>query len=68
MSQRLWAEGVPMHEFRAMIQNFSAAIIELDAALVREGCGTMATPSSRAVPQQCRRETRSARQSISDEE
>jgi len=32
MSQRLRAEGVPMHEFRATTQNFSPAIIELDAA------------------------------------
>ena len=27
MSQRLRAEGVPMHEFRATMQNFSPAII-----------------------------------------
>jgi phage terminase large subunit-like protein len=33
MSQRLRAEGVPMHEFRATTQNFSPAIIELDAAM-----------------------------------
>ena len=33
MSQRLRAEGVPMHEFRATMQNFSPAIIELDAAM-----------------------------------
>jgi len=26
-------EGVPMHEFRATTQNFSPAIIELDAAM-----------------------------------
>jgi hypothetical protein len=32
MSQRLRGEGVPMHEFRATTQNFSPAIIELDAA------------------------------------
>jgi len=33
MSQRLRAEGVPMHEFRATNQNFSPAIIEHDAAM-----------------------------------
>jgi hypothetical protein len=33
MSQRLRGEGVPMHEFRATTQNFSPAIIELDAAM-----------------------------------
>jgi phage terminase large subunit-like protein len=33
MSQRLQGEGVPMHEFRATTQNFSPAIIELDAAM-----------------------------------
>ncbi len=33
MSQRLRAEGVPMHEFRATTQNFSPAIIELEAAM-----------------------------------
>ncbi len=33
MSQRLRSEGVPMHEFRATTQNFSPAIIELDAAM-----------------------------------
>src|SRR6476620_12388545 len=33
MSQRLRTEGVPMHEFRATTQNFSPAIIELDAAM-----------------------------------
>ena len=33
MSQRLRMEGVPMHEFRATTQNFSPAIIELDAAM-----------------------------------
>jgi phage terminase large subunit-like protein len=33
MSQRLRAEGVPMHESRATTQNFSPAIIELDAAM-----------------------------------
>ena len=33
MSQRLRAEGVPMHVFRATTQNFSPAIIELDAAM-----------------------------------
>ena len=33
MSQRLRAENVPMHEFRATTQNFSPAIIELDAAM-----------------------------------
>src|SRR5690349_10353126 len=33
MSQRLRAEGVPMHEFRATTQKFSPAIIELDAAM-----------------------------------
>jgi phage terminase large subunit-like protein len=32
MSQRLRGEGVPMHEFRATTQNFSPAIVELDAA------------------------------------
>jgi phage terminase large subunit-like protein len=31
MSQRLHAEGVPMHEFRPTTQNFSPAIIELAA-------------------------------------
>ena len=33
MSQRLRAEGVPIHEFRATTQNLSPAIIELDAAM-----------------------------------
>jgi phage terminase large subunit-like protein len=33
MSQRLRAEGVPMFEFRATTQNFSPAIIEIDAAM-----------------------------------
>lgn len=33
MSQRLRAEGVPMHEFRATTQNFSPAIVELDAVM-----------------------------------
>jgi len=33
MSQRLRAEGLPMFEFRATTQNFSPAIIELDAAM-----------------------------------
>jgi phage terminase large subunit-like protein len=33
MSQRLRGEGVSMHEFRATTQNFSPAIIELDAAM-----------------------------------
>jgi len=33
MSQRLRAEGVPMHEFRATTQNFSPAAIELDAVM-----------------------------------
>jgi phage terminase large subunit-like protein len=33
MSQRLRVEGVPMHEFRATTQNFSPAIIEMDAAM-----------------------------------
>jgi phage terminase large subunit-like protein len=33
MSQRLRAEGVPMHEFRATTQNFSPAIIEPDATM-----------------------------------
>ena len=33
MSQRLRAEGVPMVEFRATTQNFSPAIIEIDAAM-----------------------------------
>ena len=32
MSQRLRAESVPMHEFRATTQNFRPAIIELDTA------------------------------------
>jgi terminase large subunit-like protein len=34
MSQRLRAEGAPMHEFRATTQNFSPAINELDAAML----------------------------------
>src|SRR5690348_3151224 len=33
MSQRLRAEGVPMHAFRATTQNFSPVIIEIDAAM-----------------------------------
>lgn len=33
MSQRLRAEGVPMFEFRATTQNFSPAIVEIDAAM-----------------------------------
>jgi phage terminase large subunit-like protein len=33
MSQRLRLDGVPMFEFRATTQNFSPAIIELDAAM-----------------------------------
>jgi phage terminase large subunit-like protein len=33
MAQRLTAEGVEMVEFRATTQNFSPAIIELDAAM-----------------------------------
>jgi phage terminase large subunit-like protein len=33
MSQQLRAEVFPMHEFRATAQNFSPAIIELDAAM-----------------------------------
>jgi phage terminase large subunit-like protein len=33
MSQRVRAEGVPMREFRATTQNFSPAIIEMDAAM-----------------------------------
>ena len=33
MAQRLRAEGVNMLEFRATTQNFSPAIIELDAAM-----------------------------------
>jgi phage terminase large subunit-like protein len=33
MSQRLRMEGVPIHEFPAMTQIFSPAIIELDAAM-----------------------------------
>jgi phage terminase large subunit-like protein len=33
ISQQLRGEGVPMHEFRATTQNFSPAIIELDAAM-----------------------------------
>jgi phage terminase large subunit-like protein len=32
MAQRLRAEGVNMFEFRATTQNFSPAILELDAA------------------------------------
>jgi phage terminase large subunit-like protein len=33
MSQRLRADGLPMFEFRATTQNFSPAIVELDAAM-----------------------------------
>jgi phage terminase large subunit-like protein len=33
MSQRLRVEGVPMFEFRATTQNFSPAIVEIDAAM-----------------------------------
>jgi phage terminase large subunit-like protein len=33
MSQRLRAEGVPMLKFRATTQNFSPAIVEIDAAM-----------------------------------
>ena len=33
MARRLRAEGVNMLEFRAMTQNFSPAILELDAAM-----------------------------------
>jgi phage terminase large subunit-like protein len=33
MSQRLRSEGVAMYEFRATTQNFSPAILELDAAM-----------------------------------
>jgi phage terminase large subunit-like protein len=33
MSQRLRIDSVPMFEFRATTQNFSPAIIELDAAM-----------------------------------
>lgn len=33
LSQRLRAEGIPMTDFRATTQNFSPAILELDAAM-----------------------------------
>ena len=33
MSQRLRAEGVPMHDFRATTQNFRPATIELDTVM-----------------------------------
>jgi phage terminase large subunit-like protein len=33
MSQRLRAEGAPVHEFPAATQNFSPAIIKFDAAM-----------------------------------
>ena len=33
MSQRLRAEGVPTHEFRATTQNFSPEVVDLDAAM-----------------------------------
>ena len=46
MSQRLRAEGVPMHEFRATTQNFSPAIIELDAAMRSGRLRTTETPCS----------------------
>jgi hypothetical protein len=42
MSQRLRAEGVPMHEFRATTQNFSPAIIELDPPCAPAACVTTA--------------------------
>ena len=40
MSQRLRAEGVPMHEFRATTRNFSPAIIELDACDAQSASGS----------------------------
>lgn len=33
LSQRLRADGIPMFEFRATTQNFSPAIVEIDAAM-----------------------------------
>ena len=42
MAQRLRAEGVNMLEFRATTQNFSPAILELDAACAPAGSGTTA--------------------------
>jgi phage terminase large subunit-like protein len=42
MSQRLRAEGVPMHEFRATTQNFSPAIIELDPPCAPAACAMTA--------------------------
>ncbi len=43
MSQRLRAEGVPMHEFRATMQNFSLRSLSSTQQCGLAGCVMMAT-------------------------